>query len=240
MRDTATVVSVHRRVRDRQGHIDDSSARAHVGFWLPQPDFRIPERLSPGFGPFSDEELEAMYRDEVVTFVDYQMRLALRAISQNKSADLVMIYFEQPDGSGHQFTLTDPRQPTDPANAASIGVRAPGATGQDRAKVSRSASHLAFAYQTANRAVQRILDAVGVDKQGEPLRDVFVVSDHGMRPSIRRCASTRFWPKRGSTPPRSGFERPVPQLTSTSTSPAGNPDRIINAESGPAAQEPVS
>ena len=31
----------------------------------PQPDFRIPERISPGFGPFPDLELEAMYEDQV-------------------------------------------------------------------------------------------------------------------------------------------------------------------------------
>src|SRR5262249_33198764 len=30
----------------------------HVGFWAPQPDFRIPERLSPGFTPFPDLELD--------------------------------------------------------------------------------------------------------------------------------------------------------------------------------------
>jgi hypothetical protein len=35
--------------------------------------------------------------------------MALRAITENQLADLVMVYLEQPDGSGHQFTLTDPR-----------------------------------------------------------------------------------------------------------------------------------
>jgi hypothetical protein len=37
--------------------VDDINER--VGFWAPQPDFRIPERLSPGFDAFPDEELEA-------------------------------------------------------------------------------------------------------------------------------------------------------------------------------------
>jgi hypothetical protein len=37
----------------------------HVGFWAPQPDFRIPERLSPGFVDFPDLELEAIYQDQV-------------------------------------------------------------------------------------------------------------------------------------------------------------------------------
>jgi len=55
-----------------------------------------------------DLELEAMYRDQVRSFTDYQTRVALRAISQNPGADLVMTYFEQPDGSGHQFLLIDP------------------------------------------------------------------------------------------------------------------------------------
>ena len=147
-----------------------------VGFWRPQPDFRIPERLSPGFGDFSDEELEAVYRDQVKTFVDYQTRVALLAIKKNPGADLVMAYIEQPDGSGHQFTLTDPRQATDPLNPDSIGA------GQDRRKVARYAGHLRFAYQTASDAVERVIKAVGVDRSGVPLADVFVVSDHGMAP----------------------------------------------------------
>ena len=42
-----------------------------------------------------------------------------------------MIYIEQPDGSGHQFTLTDPRQATDPTDPNSIGA------GQNPAKVAR-------------------------------------------------------------------------------------------------------
>ena len=62
----------------------------NVGFWLPQPDFRIPERLSPGFTNFPDSELEAIYQDQVRTFVDYQTRVALRGISQNSDADLVL------------------------------------------------------------------------------------------------------------------------------------------------------
>src|SRR5215510_5104166 len=65
----------------------------HVGFWAPQPDFRIPERLSPGFGPFPDLELEAMYHDQVETWTTYQIQVAVRAIAQNPDADLVMLYF---------------------------------------------------------------------------------------------------------------------------------------------------
>ncbi len=148
----------------------------NVGFWLPQPDFRIPERLSPGFGPFPDLELEIMYRDQVRSFTDYQTRVALRAISQNPDADLVMTYFEQPDGSGHQFLLIDPRQPTDFTNPASIFE------GQDSAKVSRYRNYLKEAYQAANQAVQAIIAAVGSDEHGELNSNIFVVSDHGFAP----------------------------------------------------------
>ncbi|HET9699637.1 MAG TPA: alkaline phosphatase family protein, partial [Burkholderiales bacterium] len=156
----------------------------NVGFWAPQPDFRIPERLSPGFGPFPDLELEAMYRDQMKTFVEYQTRVGLRAIERNPDADLVMIYIEQPDGAGHQFTLTDPRQASDPLDARSIGVPGdpPGATGQDPAKVARYRGHLEFAYQQANQAVDAVIRAVGQRTNGEPLSDVLVVSDHGMAP----------------------------------------------------------
>ena len=71
----------------------------NVGFWSPQPDFRIPERLSPGFTAFPDLELEAIYEDQVKTFIRYQSQLARRAILRNPGADLVMIYIEEPDGS---------------------------------------------------------------------------------------------------------------------------------------------
>ena len=142
----------------------------NVGFWRPQADFRIPERLSPGFTSFPDLELEAIYEDQVKTFVRYQTRVAERAIRRNPDADLVMVYIEQPDGSGHQFTLTDRRQATDPRNPNSIGAN------QDQAKIARYASYLEVAYQEADRAVARIADAAG------PGSNTFVVSDHGMAP----------------------------------------------------------
>jgi len=160
--------------------VDD--VNASVGFWAPQPDFRIPERLSPGFTPFPDLELEAIYQDQVATFVRYQTQVALLAIARNPDADLVMIYIEQPDGSGHQFTLTDPRQATDPYDARTVGRpgQPAGATGQDLAKVARYARYLEFAYQQANGAVDAVLEAVGSGPGGAPARDVLVVSDHGM------------------------------------------------------------
>lgn len=162
--------------------VDD--VNANVGYWAPQPDFRIPERLSPGFGNFSDIELEAIYQDQVRTFTSYQTRVALRAIEHNPDADLVMIYFEQPDGSGHQFTLSDPRQASnflDPTTVGKPGHPA-GARGQDAAKQARYQRYLRFAYQQANHAVEAIIQAVGVDRRGEPKSDIVVVSDHGMAP----------------------------------------------------------
>jgi hypothetical protein len=44
----------------------------NIGFWRPQADFRIPERLSPGFTGFPDVEIETMFEDMVKTFVRYQ------------------------------------------------------------------------------------------------------------------------------------------------------------------------
>ena len=44
-----------------------------------------------------------MYEDQVRSFVDYQTRVALRALDRIPGADVVMMYIEQPDGSGHQF-----------------------------------------------------------------------------------------------------------------------------------------
>ena len=148
----------------------------NVGFWAPQADFRITERISPGFDKFSDAELEAIYEDQVRTFVDYQTRVALRAISKNPNTDLAMVYIEQPDGSGHQFLLTDSRQATDPRNPNTIGA------GQDKAKVARYKTYVQTAYKAANNAVQRIIDAVGTDSEGKPNSNIIVVSDHGFAP----------------------------------------------------------
>jgi predicted AlkP superfamily pyrophosphatase or phosphodiesterase len=148
----------------------------NVGFWRPQADFRIPERIADlpnnvsSFANFPDIELEAMYEDMVKTFVRYQTNVALRAIDQNPDADLVMVYIEQPDGSGHQFMLTDRRQATDPRNPDSIHE------GQDKAKIARYEDYLQFAYQQADQAVKRISEAAGPDS------NIFVVSDHGFAP----------------------------------------------------------
>jgi predicted AlkP superfamily pyrophosphatase or phosphodiesterase len=142
----------------------------NIGFWRPQADFRIPERLSPGFANFPDLEIEAMYEDMVKTFVRYQTDIGEHAIRNHPDADLVMIYIEQPDGSEHQFLLTDRRQGTSPTDPNSIGAN------QDPAKVARYASYIRFAYQTADKAVKHIADAAGRDS------NVIVVSDHGFAP----------------------------------------------------------
>lgn len=145
----------------------------NVGFWADQPDFRFPERLNPGLASFTDAELEAIYEDQVVTWTAYQTRVVDRAISVNPNADLSMFYFEQPDGSCHQFLLTDSRQPTDPTIPASIGA------GQDVAKINRYGNYVKTAYQAANTAVQQIINKVGVDAQGVPKANILVTSDHG-------------------------------------------------------------
>ncbi|WP_245475079.1 alkaline phosphatase family protein [Bradyrhizobium sp. Leo121] len=142
----------------------------NVGFWRPQADFRIPERLSPGFTNFPDLEIETMFEDMVKTFVRYQADIGERAIRNHPDADLVMVYIEQPDGSEHQFLLTDRRQGTNPTDPNSIGG------GQDPAKVARYASYIRFAYQTADKAVKQIADAAVRDS------NVIVASDHGFAP----------------------------------------------------------
>lgn len=148
----------------------------NVGFWVPQADFRFPERINTGLSKFSDAELEAIYEDQAKTFVDYQSKVLLRSIQQNPNADLVLGYIEQPDGSEHQFLLTDPRQATDFTDPNSIGA------GQDLAKVARYQKYVEVAYQTANAAVQKVIDAVGVDANGTPNSNIIVVSDHGFSP----------------------------------------------------------
>ena len=100
----------------------------------------------------------------------YQAAIGVRAIKNHPDADLVMIYIEQPDGSEHQFLLTDPRQGTNPTDPNSIGAN------QDPAKVARYQQYIRFAYQTADEAVKRIMDAAGDDS------NVIVVSDHGFAP----------------------------------------------------------
>jgi predicted AlkP superfamily pyrophosphatase or phosphodiesterase len=148
----------------------------NVGFWRSQPDLGIPLREAPGLEDFPDLELEAAFVDLVETFVPYQTDVLLRAIQQNPDADLVMGYIEEPDGSQHQFLLTDPRQPTDISNPNSIGA------GQDPAKVDRYADYLLNTYQTVNDAVQRVIEAVGVDSNGVPNSNIIITSDHGFAP----------------------------------------------------------
>lgn len=147
-----------------------------LGFWRAQADYRIPERLSSGFSAFPDKELEAIYLDQVGTFTNYQTQIAKHAIAKNRDADLVMIYFEQPDGSSHQFWLTDPRQASDPLDPSTIGA------GQDKAKTIRYQRYIENAYRRANAGVEAVLNAVGRQADGTPRSNVFVVSDHGFAP----------------------------------------------------------
>jgi predicted AlkP superfamily pyrophosphatase or phosphodiesterase len=157
--------------------IDDvNDVNNNIGFWAPQNDFRIPERISAGFNNFTDQELEAVYEDQAQTFIDYQTRLALRSIDETPDADLVMVYFEQPDGSEHQFMLTDPRQASNPTDPNTIGVN------QDQAKVQRYDNYLRDAYQRVNDGVDAIIRKVGTRADGQPRSNIIVVSDHGFAP----------------------------------------------------------
>jgi 2',3'-cyclic-nucleotide 2'-phosphodiesterase (5'-nucleotidase family)/predicted AlkP superfamily pyrophosphatase or phosphodiesterase len=155
-------------------NVDDINT--NIGNWAPQADFRFPERINTGLANFSDAELEALYEDQVKSFVEYQTKVAVRSIQQNPNADLVMTYIEQPDGSEHQFLLTDPRQATNFLDPNSIGA------GQDAAKVARYKSYIEAAYKAADAAVQKIIDAVGVDANGKPNSNIIVTSDHGFAP----------------------------------------------------------
>jgi predicted AlkP superfamily pyrophosphatase or phosphodiesterase len=141
-----------------------------------------------------DLELEAIYQDQVRSFVDYQTRIALRAIAQNPTADLVMTYIEQPDGSGHQFLITDPHQATDPKDPNSIGPN------QDRAKIRRYRDYLRRAYQVVDQAVQRIIEAAGQEFNGRLLRNVIVVSDHGFTPFHTAVSINNLFAREGLDP----------------------------------------
>src|SRR5262249_49989800 len=161
----------------------------NIGFWQPQADFRIVERIDAvpsTFASFPDTELEAIYEELVREFVIYQTNVGLRAISRFPNADLVMIYIEQPDGSEHQFLAIDPRQATNPMDPNSIGQN------QDPVKLARYRNYIATAYQVANQAVQRVINTVGVDANGVPNSDIFVVSDHGFDPFHTAVNATAF------------------------------------------------
>ena len=173
---------------------DVDDINQNVGFWAPQADFRITERLSPGLTDFPDIELEDIYEDQVRTFVDYQTRVALRAIAKNPDADLVMLYIEQPDGSEHQFLTVDSRQATNPTDANTIG------SGQDAAKIARYQTYVQTAYKVANRAVQQVIDAVGTTRGGIPRRNVIVVSDHGFSPFHTAVNLNAFLTSKGFDP----------------------------------------
>jgi arylsulfatase A-like enzyme len=161
----------------------------NIGFWQPQADFRIVERIDAvpsTFASFPDTELEAIYEELVREFVTYQTNVALRAISRFPNVDVAMIYIEQPDGSEHQFLAIDPRQATNPRDPNSIGAN------QDPAKLARYRGYIATAYQVANQAVQRVINAVGTDANGVPNSNILVVSDHGFDPFHTAVNATAF------------------------------------------------
>src|SRR6478736_5236120 len=171
----------------------------NVGFWQPQADFRIVERIDAvpsTFVSFPDTELEAIHEELVREFVTYQANVALRAISRFPNVDLAMIYIEQPHGSEHQFLALDPRQATNPTDPNSIGQN------QDPAKLARYRNYITTSYQVANQAVQRVINAVGTDANGVPSSNVLVVSDHGFDPFHTAVNANAFLTANGSTRPK--------------------------------------
>jgi arylsulfatase A-like enzyme len=180
----------------------------NVGFWQPQADFRIVERIDAvpsTFVSFPDTELEAIYEELVREFVTYQTNVALRAISRFPNVDLAMIYIEQPDGSEHQFLAIDPRQATNPTDPNSIGQN------QDPAKLARYRNYITTAYQVANQAVQRVIDVVGTDANGVPNSNILVVSDHGFDPFHTAVNANAFLTANGfdTTKVRAVFSGPA-------------------------------
>ena len=180
----------------------------NVGFWQPQADFRIVERIDAvpsTFVSFPDTELEAIYEELVREFVTYQTNVALRAISRFPNVDLAMIYIEQPDGSEHQFLAIDPRQATNPTDPNSIGQN------QDPVKLARYRGYIATAYQVANQAVQRVINAVGTDANGVPNSNILVVSDHGFDPFHTAVNANAFLTANGfdTTKVRAVFSGPA-------------------------------
>ena len=163
---------------------DVDNVNNNVGFWSYSHDFRIVERLTPSFAPFSDDELQAIDNAATRRFVDYQARLGVFSMQQTPGAALGMVYIEEPDGLEHQYLfLTDPRQAVDFTNPNSIGTAVGGTTNfATDPKVAQYAANIQSAYQSANGAVQQILDLVGTDANGVPRSDVIVVSDHGFDP----------------------------------------------------------
>jgi hypothetical protein len=154
--------------------VDDINS--NVGFWANQGDYNIPQRSKPGFSSFPQEEVEAIYEDQVTLFTKYQTNVALRAIELHPDADLLMIYVEEPDGSEHQFMMTDVRQASNPSDPESIG------SNQDAAQAARFQSYIMKAYQKASDVVDSVIQAVGTDNKGVPNSNIIVVSDHGFNP----------------------------------------------------------
>src|SRR5262249_32343098 len=158
---------------------DVDNVNNNVGFWSYSHDFRIVERLTPSFAPFSDAELTALDNAANSRFVDYQARLAVFSMKQRPGAGLGMVYIEEPDGLEHQYLLTDQRQAVNFTDPNSIGTAFGGTTNfATDPKVAGYAANVQMAYREASDAVQKVLDYVGVDANGVPRSNIIVVSDH--------------------------------------------------------------
>ncbi len=111
---------------------DVDDINENVGFWRPQADFR-----HSGAAELGLHQLPGLVSSKPSTRTWSRPSCSIRPgspcapIVKNPGADLVMVYIEQPDGSEHQFLLTDPRQASNPTDPTTIGAN------QDAAKVAR-------------------------------------------------------------------------------------------------------
>jgi len=198
-----------------------------VGFWQPQPDFRIVEKLdaSRPRSWLSPTRARGDLRGPRVNWTKYQTNVVLRALAREPNAEPRYVLLRAAGRLRAPVPAHRSAQATDPTNPATIGA------GQDQAKVARYHKYLRTAYRAANEAVQRVIEAVGTDRHGVPHSNVIVVSDHGFRavPHRGQHGGPSSLP-RVSTPPRCVPSLPAPRRTSTSACRDAKPNGTVTAD----------
>ena len=164
----ATAPTSSRATRRCIADVDDINN--NVGFWAPQPDFRIPERLSPGFTNFPDIELEAIYQDQVETFVRYQTRIAERAILPESR--------RRPRDGLHRAA----RRLRPSVHADRSAGRRPIRATRTRSATTRIAPRWPATTATWSSPTSRPTEQWSGSARPAARSNVFVVSDHGMAP----------------------------------------------------------